>query len=62
MKVLSNFLLPTSYLVWSLANGRFLPILLDEKKRRDGRSFGGNRGEKVVGASSKDALLRIPLH
>ena len=73
MKVLSNFLLPTSSPVWSSANGqqsmlkalsnsRFLPIPLDGKRRGDGRSLGGNRGAKVVGASSEDALLRIPLH
>ena len=73
MKVLSNFLLPSSSPAWSSANGqqsilkvllnsRFLPIPLNKKRRGDGRSFGGNRGTKVVETSSKDNLLRIPLH
>ena len=73
MKVLLNFLSPTSSPAWSsangrqsmlkaLSNGRFSPIPLDGKRRGDGRSLGGNRGAKVVGASSEDALLRIPLH
>ena len=73
MKVLSNFLLPTSSPTWSsvngrqlilkaLSNGRFLPIPLDGKRRGDGRSIGGNRGAKIVGASFEDAFLRIPLH
>ena len=73
MKVLLNFLSPTSSPAWSSANDRqlmlkalsnsyFSPIPLDEKKRGVGRSFGRSRGAKVVGASSEDALLRIPLY
>ena len=73
MKVLSNFLWPTSFPAWSstnsrqsmlkaLLNDRFLPIPLDEKKKGDGCSLGRNRGAQVVGASSEDALLRIPLY
>ena len=73
MKVLSNFLLPTSSPAWSSANSqqlmlkalskrRFSMISLDGKRRGDRCSLGKNRGAKVVGASSKDALLRIPLH
>ena len=73
MKVLSNFLLPTSSPAWSSANGRqsilkvlsnghFLSIPLDEKRRGDGRSLGKNRGAKVVEVFSENAFLKIPLH
>lgn len=46
----------------ALSNGRFLPILLDKKKRRDGRLLGGNKRAKVEGVFSENALLIIPFH
>ena len=73
MKVLLNFLLPTSFPAWSsansrqsmlkaLLNSRFSPIPLDGKRRGDRHLLSGNRGAKVVKASSEDTFLRIPLH
>ena len=62
----------TSSLMWSSANGQklilkallnscFLPILLNEKRRGDSRSLGGNKRAKLGGAFSQEALLIIPL-